>query len=79
MFQGHCIGITTQVKENTTPYFIGVHCMAHQTNLTIITLLKMPFVFHIEAMLYSLYAFFVHSLKKYLEFVKLAKTFATIG
>jgi len=37
----------------------------------------MPFMFHIETMLQSLYAFFVHILKKYFEFVKLVETLAT--
>jgi hypothetical protein len=53
--------------------------MAHQTNLVIAALLKMPLVSHIKAMLQSLYAFFVHSLKKYLDFVKLADTLVTKG
>jgi hypothetical protein len=79
MFQGHCISINTQVKENIAPYFIGVHYMAHQTNLTIVALSNMPFMFHSEAMLQSLYAFFVHILKKYLEFAKLVETLATKG
>jgi hydrogenase/urease accessory protein HupE len=52
MFQGHHIGITMQVKENTTPYFIGVCYMAHQINLAIVALSKVPFVFCIEAMLH---------------------------
>jgi hypothetical protein len=53
--------------------------MAHQINLAISALSNMPFMFCIEAMLQSLYAFFVHILKKYLEFVKLVETLATKG
>jgi len=53
--------------------------MAHKTNLAIDALLNMPFMFRIEAMLQSLYAFFVHILKKYLKFVKLVATLATKG
>jgi hypothetical protein len=39
----------------------------------------MLLVFRIKAMLQSLYAFFVHSLKKYLKFVKLVETLAIKG
>lgn len=47
MLQGYHINVITQVKENIAPYFIGVHYMAHQTNLAIVVLLKMPLMFHI--------------------------------
>jgi hypothetical protein len=73
------LAFTTQVKENTALYLLGVHYMAHQTNLAIVVLLKMPLMSHNEAMLQSLYAFFIHSPKKYLEFVKLVKTLAIKG
>ncbi len=55
-------------------FFIGVHCMAHKTNLIIVVLSKLPLVFCIEFMLHSLYSFFAHNPKKFLEFTKLAKT-----
>ena len=32
VFQGHRIGITTQLREKVTPFMVGVHCMAHGTN-----------------------------------------------
>ncbi len=79
MFQVHHIGIIMQVKENTTPYFIDVHYMVHRTNLAIVVFSKMPIMSHIETMLQSLYTFFVHSPKKFLEFVKLVETLATKG
>ncbi len=67
MFQDHRINFNTQVKENATPYLISVHYMAHRTNLAIDVLSKMYFVCRIEAILQSLYAFFVHNLKNILS------------
>jgi hypothetical protein len=35
-FQGHLMGVPTQVKDNLTPYLINVHYMVHQTNLVVV-------------------------------------------
>lgn len=43
------------------------------------TLSDLHVVFRIEDMLQSLYAYFSHSLKRHLEFVKLAEVMATMG
>jgi hypothetical protein len=77
MFQCHRKGVIIEVKENTIPYLIIVHYMVEQMNLAIIVLLKLPLVFHIEAIFQSLYAFFVHNHKNCLEFFKVAKTLAS--
>jgi hypothetical protein len=54
-----------------------MQCVAHLTNLVVIVLSKLPLVSCIETILQSLYAFFAHNPKKYLEFTKLAKTLET--
>jgi hypothetical protein len=33
VFQGHHIGVITQVRGQKTLYFLDVHCMAHWMNL----------------------------------------------
>jgi hypothetical protein len=43
VFHGNNNGVTKQIKDNYTPHFIGVHCMAHHTNLVVQTLSKLPF------------------------------------
>jgi hypothetical protein len=37
-FQGHCMGVLAQVKDNLALYLINVHYMAHQTNLVAMVL-----------------------------------------
>ncbi len=37
-FQGHCMGVFAQVKDNLALYSINVHYMAHQTNLVMMVL-----------------------------------------
>jgi len=51
--------------------------MAHKTNLTIVVLSKLPFVFCIKSMLQFLYSFFANNFKKFLEFTKFVKTLET--
>jgi len=52
--------------------FMGVHCMAHKTNLMVQTLSHMQMVNRIESLPQTLYNYFSKSLKKHLEFMKLA-------
>jgi hypothetical protein len=79
MFHCHRKGVIIEVKENTIPYLIIVHYMVEQTNLVTIVLLKLPLVFHIEAMFQSSYAFCAHNHKKCFEFFKVAKKLASKG
>ena len=52
---------------------------AHRTNLAVQTLSDLPVVGRIEDMLQTLYAFFAHSPKRHLEFVKLAELMQAKG
>jgi hypothetical protein len=47
-----------------------VHCFVHRTNLDALMLSKFNLVARLGALLQAMYAFFFHSLKKYLEFQK---------
>jgi len=51
VFQIHYIKVTFQLKYHVIPYLIGVHCMAHITNLVVVVLSKLPLVSYIEFML----------------------------
>ncbi len=73
VFQGIKSGVTKQIKENYAPHSIGVHCMAHCTNLVMQSLSRLPLVIRLENMLQTLHSYFAHSLKRHLEFIKLAK------
>jgi nucleoside permease NupC len=72
VFQGHQIGVTMEFKEVVAPFMNGTHCFAHKTSLAMIILSNLPFVHQLEGVLQNLYVFFTHSLKKFLEFQKLA-------
>jgi hypothetical protein len=73
VFHGTNNGVTKQIKDNYTPHFIGVHCMAHHTNLVVQTLSKLPLVISFKNLLHTLHFYFAHSIKSHLEFIKLAK------
>jgi hypothetical protein len=50
---------------------ISVYCITHCTNLAMQTNSNLGIVVKIEDVLYSLYFYFFHNLKKTYEFVKL--------
>jgi hypothetical protein len=68
-----------QFKKIVTPFLNGVHCFAHKTNLAMIILFDLPLVHQLEGVLQSLYVSFIHNLKKFLEFQKLANLINTKG
>ncbi len=35
VFQGSRINVTIQMKETMVPFFMGVHCFTHRTNLVV--------------------------------------------
>jgi hypothetical protein len=42
-------GVFMQIKDNATPFMIGVHCTKHCTNLAMKVLSKMPlFGFYVK-------------------------------
>jgi hypothetical protein len=78
-FQGTKIGTTKQIRDNYSLHSLWVHCMAHQTNLVVQTLLKLHMVICLENLLQTLHSYFAHSFKRHLEFPKLAKLMKTMG
>jgi hypothetical protein len=58
VFQSHQTSVTMQFRNKVAPFLTGVHCFAHQTNLTIITLSNVPLVHQLEGILQNMYVFF---------------------
>lgn len=57
----------------------GMHCMAHRTNLTIQTLLKLTIVFKIDDTLQHMCSYFCHSSKYVFEYKELADIVCNVG
>jgi hypothetical protein len=79
MFQGCRTGVTQQLKDQDTPFCLGVHCMAHRTNLAVEPLSNLPVVSKLESLCQALYTYFTMSSKKHLEFQRLADIVETEG
>jgi hypothetical protein len=76
-FQGIKIGVTKQINTNYAPFSIGVHCMVHRCNLAF--LFTLGIVSSIEDLLQSYHAYFAHSPKRHIEFIKLIDMMETKG
>jgi hypothetical protein len=48
IFEGCCIGVIIQFRYQFAPFMIGVHWMAHETNLVVQTFFILPMVNHLE-------------------------------
>ncbi len=73
IFQGLKFGVTIELMHNHAPFVIGVHCMAHRTNLIVRTLKGLNLVKKIEYVISSMYNYFIHNPKCHLEVIKLVK------
>ncbi len=70
MFEGHRM-VIQQFKEKVVLFVTRVHCFAHKTNITVITLFNVLLMHQLEFLLHSLYIFFTQT-KKFAKFQKLA-------
>lgn len=77
VFQRTSSSVIWQISDAWTPHSIGVHYMAHKTNLAIQTLLHLQMVIRLEGFIYTLYNYFSNNLKKHLEFTKLVELMET--
>jgi hypothetical protein len=50
-FQGVRLGVTTLMKTQQTPFFIGNHCMAYKTNFALQSSFSMPMVSKLKDLL----------------------------
>jgi len=77
-FQGTKTSITKQIHDDDVPNkYLGIHCMAHRTNLAMQTLLNLHLVMYLENLLQTLHRYFSHSLKKHLKFRKFIEILET--
>jgi hypothetical protein len=51
VFQGTNVDVIKQNHNNYASHFIGVHCMVHNTNLTMQILFELLLVSHLENLL----------------------------
>jgi hypothetical protein len=72
VFQGSRSGVTQRLKDQEAPFMLGVHCMAHRTNLEVEPLFNLHVVSKLVTFCQALYNYFSMSSKKLLEFQKLA-------
>ena len=79
VFQGKTNGVTKQLIDQAAPYLMGIHNMAHCTNLVVRPLSNLPMVQKIEKLLQSLYSYFHTSLKKCNEYQKFVEIVETSG
>jgi hypothetical protein len=77
LFQGCRFGVTQQLREQDVPFLLGVHYMAHHTNLAVKPLSNLPVVLKLESLCQNLYTYFTMSSKKHLEFQKLVNIVET--
>jgi hypothetical protein len=79
VFQGRTNGVTKQLQDQAAPYLMGVHNMAHCTNLAVKPLSNLPMVQKIEKLLQSLYSYFHASPKRCNEYQKFVEIVDTSG
>jgi hypothetical protein len=76
VFQGCRSSVMQQLKDQEAQFILGVHCMAHCTNLAVEPL---SMVLKLEILCQALYSYFNMSSKKHLEFQKLVDIVETEG
>jgi hypothetical protein len=68
-----------QITNGWAPHSMGVHYMAHRTNLVVQALSHLQIVNKIECLFQTLYNYFSKSPKKHFKFMKLMKLMETKG
>jgi hypothetical protein len=79
VFQGGKTKVTKQIKDSWAPFSMGVHCVAHHTNLAMQSLGDLTFIAKIESFMLNMYGYFNHSPKRHMKFQRLVQTLKTKG
>jgi hypothetical protein len=79
IFQGTRSSFTKTIVDGWVPCSMGVHYMAHRTNLMVQILSHLQMGNKIEGLLQTLYNYFSKSFKRHLEFTKLINLMETKG
>lgn len=72
-------GMMTQLKKGYTHYMILMHYMVHRTSLVVGSLNAFFMMTKLEEIIQKKYGFFVNSLKRHLELMRLATLLETKG
>ena len=57
--QGNRTGLSVRLQASVAPYMIGIHCMAHRTNLAFKILSKERLVNKVDILVDDLHGFFL--------------------
>jgi hypothetical protein len=79
VFQGVRSWVIKQFFYGWVLHSMGMHCMAHKTNLTIQNFFVFLMANRIEGLLSTLYNYFCKNFKRHLEFTKLVEVMETKG
>jgi hypothetical protein len=58
IFEGLRTSVTIQLMNKHNPFLVGIHCMAHWSNLAMQTLSSLSLVVKIEALFFSMYTYY---------------------
>lgn len=70
IFQGCWNGIVKKLQEKFSPFILGIHCHAQETNLVIAALCNLPIVIELESPFMALNYYFIYSSKRHIEYCK---------
>jgi len=73
IMQGQHNGLCVRLQTSIAPYMLGIHCMAHRTNLAFKIVSNFEEVSKVETLVKDLYSYFSKSPKRALEFCQFAK------
>lgn len=68
VMQGQRNGLCVRLQTSIAPYMLGIHCMAHRTNLAFKIVSDFEEVSKVETLVKDLYSYFSKSPKRSLEF-----------
>ncbi len=78
-FLGGETSVTRQIKDVWAHFSMGIHCVAHRTNLAIQFLSNLTFFSCFDVFMTNLHSYFSHSPKSHLKFQKLVTITETNG
>jgi len=79
VFQRGKTKLTKQIKDSWAPFSMGVHCVAHHTNLVVQSLQDLTLIVKIKSFMFNIYGYFNHSPKRHMKFQRLIQTLETKG
>ncbi len=73
------VGLQFNFEIYSLLFFMGIHYMAHNTNLVVLIFFSLPMVARLKDLLQSIYTFFSKFPKCHLKLIKLAQIMETKG